>query len=692
MDGSVPDTAFLDERRRRLAAERTLAHTRKELARAHSALVANADRLSRGYLAEREHNLKLTERQQAVLRQRKDAAERADRSRRRLWHALEAMRDGFAVFDAQGHLVAANHVYLDLFDAASELAPGCHASEIFSTAAEEGAFDIGDLSPEEWADSQIARWDLETVPPLILHHYDGRVLRFQDRRAPDGDVVSLALDITEQRDREVSLTAARDEAQQLARAKAEFLARMSHEIRTPMNGVIGLSQMLTEHSDDAETTLYATTIRDSAEALLMIVNDTLDVSRLEAGKVELRLAPMDLESLLIDCTRLASATGRAGVQVGLAYPLGVPTRFIGDAGRLRQIIMNLLGNALKFTDVGHVIARAAIEDGGAGETHVTLTVEDTGPGIPADKTDQIFQAFGQVDDPNRPDREGTGLGLTISRGLAERMEGRLELLQTGKGGATFALTLPLEPIGNVPDVAPLPETVAIPAGLGPRGDLAAERLTRAGCHVTRSIVPNAPFVLIPLTQSHEQQQKTLGDIGPGAHLVLLGRREEAHPDLLSRAAHVLPVPVSGFDLAAALQPPADAPRVLGPATKPRLLVADDNATNRLLLDRMLRDQPFEITLVVDGGEAVAAYDADPPDAVVLDISMPRVDGFEAARQIRAIEAARGLPPVPLIALTAHVGDDMAQRLEAAGFAAFLTKPMRKDVLLNALQAALTAPR
>ena len=156
MDGSVPDTLFLEERRRRLAAERTLDHTRRELARTHSALVANADRLSRQYLSERDQNLKMTERQQAVLQQRKEAAERADRARRRLWHALETMRDGFALFDMQGRLIAANHVYLDLFDAASELAPGCHVSEVFMLAADEGAFDIGDLRPAAWAQAQMA--------------------------------------------------------------------------------------------------------------------------------------------------------------------------------------------------------------------------------------------------------------------------------------------------------------------------------------------------------------------------------------------------------------------------------------------------------------------------------------------------------------------------------------------------------
>ena len=687
MHGPGLESLYLEERRRRLAAERRFAHAQSELARAHAALVANADRLSISYLAQREHNLQLTARQDAVLRQRKEAAEVADRARRRLWHALEAMRDGFAVFDGQGILVAANHVYLALFESASELALGCHATELFTLAAEEGAFDIGELSPADWAAEQVARWDQDVVPPLVLHHYDGRVLRFQDRRAPDGDVVSLALDVTEQRDREASLTAARDAAEQMGRAKAEFLARMSHEIRTPMNGVIGLSQMLTEQAGDAEMALYARTIRDSAEALLLIVNDTLDVSRLEAGKVELRHAPMDLEAMLIDCVRLVSATRRPGVRVGLSYPFGARTRFTGDEGRLRQIVMNLLGNALKFTDAGRVVLRVRLRDADA-RTWLDLSVEDTGPGIPPEKAEAIFLAFAQVEDAAHPAREGTGLGLTISRGLAERMGGTLTLAPRAAGspGSTFRLSLPLVPEGPPPVPPELPPTVAVPNGSGPRGDLLAESLAAAGVTVARTVGPEATVVIVPLSLPPEAQAALLARIGPGAHVVLLGRREEAAPDLAARATAVLPSPAAGRDLAAALRPP-----VAAKAPVPRLLVADDNATNRMLLDRMLRDEAFDVTLVADGAEATAAFAEAPHDAVILDISMPQVDGFEAAARIRGIEGERGLVPVPLLALTAHAGEDMAHRLEDAGFAACLTKPLRKELLLAELAKALPQP-
>lgn len=461
-----------------------------------------------------------------------------------------------------------------------------------------------------------------------------------------------------------------------------------------MNGVIGMSQMLLDQAADEEVELFSRTIRDSAEALLLIVNDTLDVSRLEAGRVDLRPAPLDLEALMIDCIRLASATGRAGVQVALDYPLHARTGFMGDEGRIRQIVMNLMGNALKFTDAGHVIARVAL-DTSVEEMRVRITVEDTGPGVPADMADQIFEAFGQVDDPSRPAREGTGLGLTISRGLAERMGGTLELVSTGAQGATFALTLPLQPHGDAPVAHPVPARLTVPDGGGARGAVAAGRLRAAGAIVDDGVTEDCALALVPLSLPHSAQDDLLSRLPERARVVLLGRHVEAVPALLARAETTLTVPVTGADLLLALTRSAPAPAAPVPPdhpAEPRLLIADDNATNRLLIERMLRDQPFVVEVVTDGAEAVAAYAADPPAAAILDISMPNVDGFEAARQIRALEADRGLPAMPLLALTAHVGDDMGARLKAEGFAAFLTKPLRKDVLLDALAAALDIAR
>nr|WP_281494195.1 ATP-binding protein [Jannaschia sp. S6380] len=590
------------------------------------------------------------------------------------------MRDGFAVFDASGRLVAANHVYLGLFDGASGLGPGVHAQEIFAGAAEEGAFDIGDASPEAWAHAQVARWHAEIVPPQILHHYDGRILRFQDRRAPDGDVVSLVLDVTEDRTREAALIDARDAAERTARIKADFLARMSHEIRTPMNGILGMTRMLIDEGPGGEAGLLARTIHDSADALLTIVNDTLDVSRLNADRLTLREAPFDLERLLGDCLRLAGAGARPGVAVALDCPIGLPGTVRGDAGRVRQIVMNLLGNAAKFTQVGSIVLRVARVD--ADPTQFAITVEDTGPGIADSDRDAVFEAFGQGDLSEDTMREGTGLGLTISRGLAERMGGTLTLQPDTGSGAIFTLVLPLpsQTAGLGPD--DFPRRLALSPGGGVQADLIGRQLAAAGIAVT-SDVAGAAHVLLPMALPETAQRQVLAKMTPGARLVALGPGGDAAAEVMERAGAILPPPFAWADLVSAF----GAERQAGaePDDRPRILLADDNATNRLLLDRMLKDTPYQVELAAGGAEAIAAARRARPDVAVLDISMPDVDGFEVAAALQELPG----PAVPILALTAHVGAEMTTRLRNAGFAAHLTKPLCKDALLEAVAAALS---
>ncbi|WP_299816677.1 response regulator [uncultured Jannaschia sp.] len=672
MDGTVRDDLYIEERRRRLAAERKLEHTRRELSRAHAVLTANADRLSRDCVAERERSLRLAERRRVALAAQRRAAERADHARRRLWHAIETMRDGFALFDAEGCLVVANHVYLELFDGVGILGPGDHISEIYDHAVVEGVFDTGEMDPDEWVAEQIARWDEPSPPPLHLTHYDGRAFRIEDRHVPDGDIVSVAIDITEHRTREAALAAARDAAESTASVKTQFLARIGHEIRTPMSGVLGLAQMLADQAADAETRLSARTICESAEALLGIVDDALDVSRLDENGIALRDAPFDLEALLCDSVRLAIAEARPGVTVALGYPLGARTRFRGDGARVRQIVSHLLGNAVRVTERGHVILQASVA--GGDPARVVLEVEDTGPGIASEDQSAVFEAFAQTPDPDRPAREGTGLGLTIARGLAERMGGTLTVRSAPGAGATFVLALPLVLDGPAPDAPALPGAVAIPDGVS--GDVLAARLDACGATVTRRVTPASERVILLLDPDGDRQRAALAALAPGARLVVTGRRADALPETLSRADILLPAPVRGAELIAALawnRTDAVPPPAL------RILVVDDNATNRLIADRMLAGEGYAVELASGGIEALAAFEARTPDAVILDISMPDMDGFEVAVAMRRSSAS-----VPIVALTAHVGAEIAERLARAGFDAYLTKPLRKAELLAEL--------
>jgi signal transduction histidine kinase/ActR/RegA family two-component response regulator len=681
MDGTRPDDLYLVERRRRLAAERTLERTRTELSRVHDALVANADRLSLRYLSERATNVQLTDRQERMLAQREEAADRADRARRRLWHALEAMRDGFALFDPEGRLVAANSGYLHLFDASSELGPGSTYAELLCMAAEEGAFVLeDDLDPDDWVAAELARRAEGGETSRVLRTFDGRTIRFHDRRAPDGDVVCLAVDISAEQEREQELARARDAAEATARAKQDFLARMSHEIRTPMNGILGLSEMLLDGPTDTEALSYARTIRDSSEALLTIVNDTLDVSRLEAGHVDIRMDAFDLEAMLCDCARLAEmARPDATVPVLLDYPLAAPTRVLGDEGRMRQIVNNILGNASKFTDAGHILLRVSLTRG-KDDLSCRIEVRDTGPGIPSADRERIFDAFAQVEG-ERPLREGTGLGLTISRGLAERMGGTLVAEDPEGGGARLALTLPLAAAQDWP-APPVIPPVTVPEGLGVAADVLAEKLRAAGAEVIRGAGPGVRVVPI----------RTGGEaIAPEdcAGAVVIARADRLPDPIRAAAAVVLAPPVPAallLETIASIRPPQPAKR--DRAAPREVLIADDNQTNRFLLEKMLAPTGWGLRSAFDGAEAVKLYAERRPDVVLMDISMPEMDGFEALAAIRAAEAEAGRQAAAVIALTAHTGDEMAARLEAAGFASHQTKPVRKALLLEAIEAAL----
>ena len=241
---------------------------------------------------------------------------------------------------------------------------------------------------------------------------------------PDGGRVGLRVDITELKVQQAALETARSEAEAANRAKSAFLANMSHEIRTPMNGVVGMAELLCDTALNEEQRLFAETIRSSGEALLVIINDILDYSKIEAERLTLNPEPFDLERTIHEVTMLLQPKARAkGIDLLIDYDMFLPTRFVGDPGRLRQILTNLIGNAVKFTDAGHVLVRAIGLDGAEGAKHLHITIEDTGIGIAPQNIDHIFGEFNQVESQQNRKFEGTGLGLAITRRLIELMGG-----------------------------------------------------------------------------------------------------------------------------------------------------------------------------------------------------------------------------------------------------------------------------
>ena len=358
MENSLANKNLMQERRARLSAERLLEQKQIELTAANRKLSAHALSLSgqivdqRRVVAELEGENTRVEKDLAAANHKVVAVERL------LWDAIDTIHDGFALFDKNLNLIAANPPYLAALEGAGDVGPGTAYSDIIDLCIDEGIVDLQGQDADDWHDLMLSRWTKSTIEPLTLRFWNGMYVKMMDRRTSDGGVVSMVLNITESILKEGELRDARDKAQAADRAKSAFLAKMSHELRTPMNGVVGMADLLLENELDEESNLYAQTIRRSGEALLEIINDILDFSKIEAEKIQLKPQPFDLERLAHDVGLIVEPTvQQKNLEFQIDYDQYLPTDFIGDAGRLRQILTNLVGNAVKFTDAGHVLVR-----------------------------------------------------------------------------------------------------------------------------------------------------------------------------------------------------------------------------------------------------------------------------------------------------------------------------------------------
>ena len=622
--------------------------------------------------------------------------------------------------DTQGRYQGFNKAFADFFGIEPSLWIGRH---------------VRDLLPPQLAEQHVARdeevfarggrqsYEIELITPAGAR-YDTLYNKAALTR-PDGSVrglVGTIMDISERKRWEAEILRAKEAAENANRAKSDFLANMSHEIRTPMNGVIGMTELALDTDLTEEQRDYLEAVQMSANALLSIIDDILDFSKIEAGRLDVEQIPFDLEKVCADALRtVAVRADQKGLELLARRGPGVPRRLLGDPGRLRQILLNLLGNAIKFTERGEIEVAVELAEPGAAGQVLHFCVSDTGIGIAPEKQEHIFEAFAQEDSSTTRRFGGTGLGLTICSRLCELMGGRIWVDSVPGQGSAFHFTLQLPTDGAA---APEPErrlsgkpalllvvanarqrcrlqgllaswgATVVAAASGAEGLALLEQGQWDGVvadsrpadgdagdlleHLARS--PGRVPLLMLLSPSRMRQEiARCKALGVGNYL-----GKPALADELWRSLQALLEPaVAGV--------PATVAEAAGtPPAGLEVLLAEDHPVNQQLMRNMLERMGHRVTLARHGGEAVAAAARRRFDLVLMDMQMPEMGGEQATRLIRADEQARGLAPLRIYALSAAARREDRQRGLAAGMDGYLLKPLQQKDLQEVL-AGLARP-
>ena len=582
------------------------------------------------------------------------------------------------------------------------------------------------------ASKSLTKWDVEAS--MILP--DGRrrtthAIASPERRA-DGSVLwtGVILDASRAKEAEENLKAANREVGLANQAKSAFLAKMSHEMRTPLNGVLGMGDLLLKTELSPRQTRLATTLCDSAKGLLGIINDVLDLSRIEAGQFKLDMQDFNLRHCIEDAVELCATAGyRKGLEINLIIAPNMPIGVNSDSVRIRQILINLIGNAIKFTEAGEVVVRLSPTADADGKAAVAFEVSDTGIGIDQAAINRLFEPFAQADSSISRRFGGTGLGLSITRHLVEMLGGTITLTSERGKGTNVRFVIPFEVTASAKTASILSQvcltgvrTLIIDdratnreamrtnlGGSGTRVDCAAseaeaiEILKQAaiggdpykiaivdrvrprcsGLHLCRTIrsdvrlsatslvvLMSANWNANPVDQQGLNNTVFLSKPMRRTDLIAAMARTQSSDGILSAQA----IPASA----------AIASKTLIPALKLRVLLVEDNQTNIEVAREYLNELDCRVTVAVNGIEAIAAYDRSSFDVIMMDTQMPELDGLSATRRIRECERLNAMTRVPIIAVTANAYDsDRTQALEA-GSDDFLSKPFTDIQLRNVL--------
>jgi two-component system sensor histidine kinase/response regulator len=546
-------------------------------------------------------------------------------------------------------------------------------------------------------------------------------------------IQAIGRDVSDRNKIARELQSAKEAAEAASRAKSEFVANMSHEVRTPMNGIIGMTELLLESELPDEQRQYLTMVKSSADALLRVINDVLDFSKMEAGKLELDPVPFNVADMVADALQpLAVPAHQKGLELSYRIANEVPEALVGDPERLRQIIINLVGNAIKFTSRGDVHLEVCRAPGDLGRNNpgdvctLQITVRDTGIGIPADKQALIFEAFTQADGSTTRRYGGTGLGLAICWRLVKMMGGTLRVESAPDHGSAFIFTADLVVSMPRPAAAELATEKLAGMRVLVVDDNAINRRVLQEVLVRWGMVPvmaeSGPAALSILDGSKPEDRFALIllDLNmpgmDGLHLAeLMSRRPDLKgtvmmmltsanpPGIVERCRQIgiassLTKPVRQASLLAEIRRlvgareetrPDAAPRPAAPTSRPatvplRVLLAEDNPVNQRLAVAILSKRGHTVVVAGDGRQAVEAYERERFDVALMDVQMPELNGFEATAKIREQEKSTG-DRLPIIALTAHAMTGDRERCLASGMDDYLAKPLNATALVETVE-------